>query len=416
MEHGAFGPGWLGSTQRLFALARALQAHDWRTTLLGSRRSLVKRHRLIERAFPGVFVRTPFPSGAWPRALDYPYVRSLWIQAQPRGTRCLVDDPEFQWAPRMEKWAQARAEREGEPDVIWGISYGSLRSAVAARHACERLDVPLVVEFQDPCPYPGEELDLLEARALERTLQYASAVITTTSTYASELSDRFPKAANKIHVIHLTMPPKPPQARIQSAAGDPPGDATLTLLHPGTLYGGGARNARSLVRALPLLFERRPEAEDRVRLRLVGGGPGLAEAAAEAKKLSVAEAVSVEDPVPPEMIWQQMVSADCLVVIKHPGGAYNAQIPGKVFCFLAAERPILALVPEGETATIVRGSGLGLIAPPDDAPTIADRLVDLWDAKVSGRSTVAPVRSYISRFSEENMGDQLRQLLDTVRR
>jgi len=305
----------------------------------------------------------------------------------------------------MEKWARERAAREGRPDVIWGISYGNLRSVVAARRTCETLGVPLVVEFQDPCPYPSEKLNLLEERALEKTLQYASAIIATTSTHASELSGHHPGATGKIHVVYLTMPSAPPQTRFQDAVGDPKGGSVLTLLHPGTLYGGGARNARSLVEALSLLFERRPEAKNRVRLCLIGEGPGLAEAAAESRRLSVAEAVSVGNLVRPEEIWQRMIRADCLVLIKSLGARYRAQVPGKVFQFLAAGKPIPALVPEGETATIVRRSGLELIAPLDDAPTIASRLVDLWDAKVSGRPIVTPAHDYVRRFSGGNNSD-----------
>jgi glycosyltransferase involved in cell wall biosynthesis len=150
-------------------------------------------------------------------------------------------------------------------------------------------------------------------------------------------------------------------------------------------------------------------------LRLVGQGPGLAEAAAEAKRLLVAEAVSVEDPMPPDRIWQEMASADCLVLIKFSGAEFGAQIPGKVFQYFALQKPILALVSEGETAEIVRRSGLGLIAPPDEVNAIADHLVGLWDAKADGRSIVTPVPGYIGQFSEGSMAEQLSRLLNTVR-
>jgi len=283
---------------------------------------------------------------------------------------------------------------------------------VAARRVAKQFDVPLVVEFQDPCPASGREPSELEARALERALEYASAVIATTATYANELRERYPQSADKVHVVYLSMPPAPLRWPLEQAQTCPQGN--LTLLHPGTLYGGAGRNARSLVAALPLLFAARPAAKNRVRVRLVGAGVGLAEAAMEAKRLSVADSVSVEQPVPPEDIWKQMTLADCLVLIKFPGPEHDSQIPGKLFHFLATERPILALVPEGETAAILRQSGLGLIAPPDDPAAIADQLVKLWDAKTKGEGIVTPKQDYISRFSEENMGIQLAGLLDEI--
>ena len=416
IEHGAFGPGWLGSTQRLFALPRALEPLGWQTTLVAGRRNLLKRHPGIERAFPGEWVLTRFPIGPWPRAVDYPYARNLWIMTErSRGRGDLIDDPEAQWAPRLERWARDRAERDGPPDVVWGITYGDLRSPVAARRISERLGVPLVLEFQDPCPYPGGEFRPAEVQALERTLQHASAIVTTTSTYASWLSDRCPGAADRMHVVYLSTPPIPPHVVARAERGVSGNDGRLTLLHSGTLYGGEGRNARSLVAALSLLFDRRPEAKGRVKLRLIGSGPGMVEAEVQSKRAAVAEAVSTERPVKPERIWRDMLDADCLVLIKFADARFAAQIPGKLFQYFAIRKPILALAPEGETTEIVRRSGLGLIAPPDAPHEIADRLVDLWDAKTDGRTLVTPTHSYIDQFSEANMGLRVAAFLDGLR-
>jgi len=418
IDQDPFGLGWLGSTQRLFAISRALRVHDWVTTAIGGRRPRVRRHPEIEQAFPGTVIRTPFPAGAWPRAWDYPYIRGVWIRAARAGGKGhLLADPEFHWAPLMGEWALRLAAKTGRPDIIWGISYGNLTAVAAARRVSERLEVPLVIEFQDPCPPPGRRLGPEEKTAMTAALRQASAIITTTSTYAAALCGEYPEAAGKTHVVYLTMPPARPQPLIHRATRNLAGDATdptLTLLHPGTLYGGAGRNARVLVAALPLLFERRPDARGRVRVRLVGSGPGLAEAAAESRRLLIPGAVSVERPVPPEQLPGYMADADCLVLIKFPGPEHDTQIPGKLFHFLAAERPILALVRDGETAAILRNSGLGLIAPPDDPAAVAEHLVRLWDAKLAGESLVNPARAYIGRFSEENMGDQVNRLLNAV--
>jgi hypothetical protein len=413
VDHDAFNLGWLGSTGRLFAISRALQASGWSTTLVSARRTFIKRRREIERAFPGSFAQLPFPEGACPRALNYPYIRSVWIRTCARGDRHLVDDPELIWTPNLERWTRRQAAGTGKPDVIWAVSYGTLRSPVVARRMSERLEVPLIVEFQDPCPLPGEELTPAHVKALEMTLRHASAIITTTSTYAEELRHSRPDLAGKVHVVYLTMPPASPHTGAHTPAGLP-GDAALTLLHAGSLYRNEGRSANGLVAALPLFFDRRPEALGKLRLRFIGGGPGLLDVLAERGALSLEGSVSVEYQLPPDEIRREMTKADCLVLLQSPGPRYSGVIPGKLFDLLAAERPILAIVPKGESATIVSESGLGLLATPCDELAIADRLVDLWDSKVRGESIVVPVRSYISRFSQENMGRQLQRLFDST--
>jgi glycosyltransferase involved in cell wall biosynthesis len=55
-----------------------------------------------------------------------------------------------------------------------------------------------------------------------------------------------------------------------------------------------------------------------------------------------------------------------------------------VFEYLAAERPILAVVPQdGAAADLVRETGAGVVAPPDDPAAIRAALEDLharWQA------------------------------------
>jgi glycosyltransferase involved in cell wall biosynthesis len=413
VDHDAFNLGWLGSTGRLFAISRALQARDWQTTLVSARRTFVRRRREIERAFPGSLTQLPFPEDACPRVLNYPYIRTVWIRTHKRGSGRLVDDPELLWTPKVERWTQRQAAEAGRPDVIWAVSYGALRSPVVARCMSESLEVPLVVEFQDPCPLPGDEFTLAQVNTLEMTLRHASAIITTTSTYAEELRHSHPDVVGKVHVVYLTMPTPSPHAGAHTPL-DLPGNATLTLLHPGSLYENEGRSANGLLAALPLFFEKRPEATGQVKLRFVGGGPGLSDIVEERGALSLESSVSVEGQVRPEEIRQEMAEADCLVLMQSPGPRYRSVVPGKLFGLLAAEKPILAILPEGEAATIVRESGLGLLAPPGDERAIADHLVHLWDSKVSGESLMVPVRSHISRFSQENMGQQLQRLFDSI--
>jgi glycosyltransferase involved in cell wall biosynthesis len=81
-------------------------------------------------------------------------------------------------------------------------------------------------------------------------------------------------------------------------------------------------------------------------------------------------------------------------------------LSGKVFEYLAAERPILAVVPpEGAAADLVSASGAGIVVAPDDVDGMTAALRELhgrwrngglestaltaeWRAKVSRRARV----------------------------
>src|SRR5207247_1736942 len=73
-----------------------------------------------------------------------------------------------------------------------------------------------------------------------------------------------------------------------------------------------------------------------------------------------------------------------LLLIPDAGGRGAGVLSGKVFEYLAAERPILAAVPPGGAAAeLIRETGAGLVAPPDDVPALTQALAELhaeWKA------------------------------------
>ena len=60
-------------------------------------------------------------------------------------------------------------------------------------------------------------------------------------------------------------------------------------------------------------------------------------------------------------------------------------LSGKVFEYLAAERPILAVVPpDGAAARLIRETGAGVVVAPEDVAGIRDALIGLhrrWKAR-----------------------------------
>jgi len=63
----------------------------------------------------------------------------------------------------------------------------------------------------------------------------------------------------------------------------------------------------------------------------------------------------------------------------------SVQVPRKVYDYLGARRPILALTPEGATADLVRRSGIGLVVPPDDVGAIQSALAAVYQGWRAGQ-------------------------------
>ena len=74
-----------------------------------------------------------------------------------------------------------------------------------------------------------------------------------------------------------------------------------------------------------------------------------------------------------------------LLLIPDAGGRGKGVLSGKVFEYLAAERPILAVVPpDGAAAELIRTANAGVVVAPDDVDGMAAALRDLH-AALAGR-------------------------------
>ena len=105
-----------------------------------------------------------------------------------------------------------------------------------------------------------------------------------------------------------------------------------------------------------------------------------------------------------------------LLLIPEAGGRGKGVLSGKVFEYLAAERPILAAVPaEGAAAELIQETSAGVVAGPDDVPALTSALRALYDAWAAGTLDGTPLspadRERLGRAARvEELADLLRGL------
>jgi glycosyltransferase involved in cell wall biosynthesis len=93
-----------------------------------------------------------------------------------------------------------------------------------------------------------------------------------------------------------------------------------------------------------------------------------------------------------EALQLQRDSEALLLLIPDAAGRGKGVLSGKVFEYLAAERPILALVPpDGAAAELIRDAGAGVVVAPDDVGGIATALAGLEGEWREGRLNGTPL-------------------------
>jgi glycosyltransferase involved in cell wall biosynthesis len=112
----------------------------------------------------------------------------------------------------------------------------------------------------------------------------------------------------------------------------------------------------------------------------------------------------------------QRDSEALLLLIPESGGRGRGVLTGKIYEYLAAERPILAVVPpDGAAAKLVHDTGAGIVVPSDDVGAIREALLDLHRRWREGRLDDTPLsaewRQRLARGARvEELADVLRSV------
>ena len=306
-------------------------------------------------------------------------------------------DPQIGWLPGAVKEGSALL-RDFRADLIYA-TVPPLTGLLVARRLAKRFGIPWVAEFRDlwvDHPYydaPAWRRPF-ELRQQNRVLGEAAAIVTVSDDWRDLLEKRFHKPT--VTILNGFDPDDYP---IEPPAG---GDRReLTILYTGTLY-PGRRDPTPLFHAMRQLGEKRHA----IRVHFYGADPG--EVKEIASKAGVEDLVQAFAPVGYARAVQLQREADILLLLRWNDPSERGVVPGKLFEYAGARRPVLSLgFNEGAVPDIIRANGLGLVS--EDTTEIAAALQRWLDEKArAGRIEPLPLsaRNGLSR------SDQFRKLED----
>lgn len=239
---------------------------------------------------------------------------------------------------------------------------------------------PYVLHVADPWPAYPIELGVLRsramirlARALEAFAYFGASRITTPTNGCARLIEEQTTARGKVRVVPngVDLNRFDPLADVREARGELNWDLDpFTFVYAGTV--GLAQGLGTLINAAAIM----KSLSDRPPLvRIVGGGPEVAAISRRATELGLLD-VRFHAPVAQHRVPVLLAAADAILVMLKRGKLARAAMPTKLVEGLAAGRPIVVSA-DGDAAETVNTSRAGLVAPAEDAPTLADRMLEL---------------------------------------
>ena len=292
--------------------------------------------------------------------LRIPDARAGWIGAATRAGRGIA--------------------RDWRPDIVFASAPPN-SAFLAARRIARTCGVPWVAELRDlwidNSFYDDPRWRLWVDRLIEPwVLNSAAGLVTVSQGWAENLRRRYhqPIACvfNGFAAEDFPAPrPKPP-------AGD-----VVSIVYSGNVHLAYREPIGALFRAIGMLGAER----DRVAVNFYGSSREQVEPLAAAYRVS--DRVFVHPRVPYKEFLALQSSADVLLLVQQTPTRDAANIPGKLFEYFGARRPILLLGYEhGEPAAMIRGRGAGCVA--NDPSAIASQLRRWIAQRPSGIPAVDP--------------------------
>ncbi len=149
-----------------------------------------------------------------------------------------------------------------------------------------------------------------------------------------------------------------------------------------------------------------PELEDKVRVRFAGQKSERARE--ELRQFTFPSMVESIPPMPKPAALDLMHSSSALLLLNYRG--FERYIPGKLYEYIAAGRPILVFGDGGECASIVRELDAGVIVCEGDGAGLAGALSNPGEifAKPKSRSTI---EGWLSRHTRRELALRIVGLL-----
>lgn len=297
--------------------------------------------------------------------------------------RAMIPDTKIGWLlPALQVGGSLVAQRR--PDLIFSSSPPETTHLIAGRLA-RATGVPWVADLRDGWLFepPAASLRsgalrrLIEGRLERGMAGSAAAVVAVTDPIVEDLRGRYGSIVRRTATISNGYD----AADFATLSRRRPPDGLFRLTYTGAFSGSSqGRSADALFAAAGQILRDDPDTP----LRIEVVGPASEQERSLAPAYGVGSIVTFVPPVPRLEAYQHQLDADALLLVTVTG--VRSVATSKLYDYVGAGRPILALAQGNAAAATVERFGIGLTVPPDDPQAIADALQEMMRRHAAGET------------------------------
>lgn len=321
----------------------------------------------------------------------------------------LVSDEQAGWYP----FALAAASdliKSGSIDAVYTTSTPYTAHLTGLRLK-QRFDLPWIADFRDPWadnaairpPTAWHRRRI--GRWEQQVINTADRVTVVSDPMAQALRAAYPHVGAQ-RFLSLPNGYDPDDFAHTEPAGRQPG--RMGIVYSGSFY--GQRSSQPFLQALRNVLDRGDLPRSAIHVRLVGNvGQATTD---QVRALELGDVVEATGYVAHRQSVAYVLGADVLLLMIAPGPESAGVLTGKIFEYLAARRPVLAVTPPSAAADLIRESRAGVVVDPDDGAAIERLLVEWHGQWQRGELNCASDTGVVERFDRRRLTQALAQALD----
>jgi hypothetical protein len=324
----------------------------------------------------------------------------------------------FNWMKVIDRWSTwipfaiyrgLKIIEQEKPDVIWS-TYPNMSAHIIANILAKKSGIPLIVDYQDPLGYVHKnnvgslkkKISLMVDNAVLARCHHA--IFATDEAKNAYIKyhqiidkEKFHSIENGYDESNFLL-----VNSLSEKAKTPFNDNKFSLYYSGVLYPDG-RDPTPTFAAIAKLKNDKIITNENFELIFQGSGDGK-QFQSTLEHFEIQNLVKFVEPVPFVDSLRNMMTATALLLIQD--AIFNLQVPGKLYEYIRAEKPILVAAPlKSATGQVANKSGCGIIAHCED---------EIYHALKHWLSTppIAKQNNNITSYSRYEKAKQLSEILN----
>lgn len=399
-----FPPAGGAGVQRTLKFVKYLPQCGWNPVVLTSKESTATLidQAMVDEIPSGTEVHRAFallPPRFFPSRLRR--LISRWL---------LVVDEQLGWFPIA---SRSGARLASDVQALYSTS-GPYTNHLVGLRLKERTGLPWIVDFRDP--WIGNAQLIFPTRFHRKMVESLEWKVV-------EAADRVLVVSKAVHRAFTNRYPNlSPSKFIYLPNGYDPQDFEnfypiqkdvhrFTITYTGSFYLRG-RSPVPFLKSLLSVFERGDIPRQKISVNLIGNISQ--DIRNKVQELGLQDTIHFTGYIEHQHSIGYLKAADLLLLLVGDASDSQAVMPGKIFEYLAARRPILALAPDGVAADLLKETLSGVVVPPNDLAAIAEQLVKLYKQWEAGTLTSQTSDELINRYDRCSQTKTLAEILEDI--